>query len=186
MKSKNSLILLFKCPGPSTLTWHKLPLLCSLPSALQWRGARGRISQNFQVSFLSSWFLYSHKKCAHLLTWHRGNPHRSHWWKLSVKEQRCWSLVGVACYRGWAPVLAPAAWLCSSPSASLSSDSATAPPTPPHTWHVAAALSIRRDSQHHDVNSRQLPLLTHCWPIIMPVSTTPLLFQCYYLKVVKK
>ena len=157
MKSKNSLILLFKCPGPSTLTWHKLPLLCSLPSALQWRGARGRISQNFQVSFQADFFLTFFTKNVPIYWRDIVTILSSHWWRLRelVKSSvvgpcRCW------CYRGWAPVLAPAAWLCSSPSASLSSDSATAPPTPRHTWHVSAALSISRDSQHHNVHSRYI------------------------------
>ena len=89
----------------------------------------------------------------------------SHWWRLRklVKSSvvgpcRCW------CYRGWAPVLAPAAWLCSSPSASLSSDSATAPPTPRHTWHVTRV----RCSQYQPWQSTsQCPQQIHsslCWP----------------------
>lgn len=165
MKSKNSLILLFKCPGPSTLTWHKLPLLCSLPSALQWRGARGRISQNFQVSFQADFFLTFFTKNVPIYWRDIVTILSSRWWRLRklVKSSvvgpcRCW------CYRGWAPVLAPAAWLCSSPSASLSSDSATAPPTPRHTWHVTRV----RCSQYQPWQSTsQCPQQIHsslCWP----------------------
>ena len=154
-------------------------------------------SQGTHLSKLSSFVSFKlisffHKKCTYLLTWHRDNPQSNHWWKLSVKEQRCWSLVGVMLHVTAAEL---PCWLLQPDSAPLRLLLLvqTPPPRHQHRLHPPVTrghvtrdtwpLSIRRDSQHHNVNSRQLPLLTHCWPIIICSDTLQFpLYLCTFTR----